>query len=195
MVLDYNGFNKQFNVPLTLGGSLDRNGDPWRYSSLDLNNTIFKVQYEKGTAVTLPTPVKYGSSFDGWYVDNNTFQTQVTASYIPQDNIPIYVKYIQTVNSMLLEDTNLYMIENGTKQINITNESTIEETYEFASNNTEIATVSNTGLVTATGTGDAIITITGNASSETKQVNVHVSNDNNIIDSYFFCLFYQLNNP
>lgn len=82
---------------------------------------------------------------------------------------------------MVLENTNEYMIVNGNKQINITNESSIEETYTFTSNNTSIATVSNTGMVTAVSSGDAIITITGNTSNETKRVNVHVSNDNNIV--------------
>ena len=79
---------------------------------------------------------------------------------------------------MVFEDTDLYINVNKTKQINITNASSIGEEYTYTSSNTSIATVSNTGLVTAVGVGDTTITITGSTTNETKQVNVHVSDDN-----------------
>ena len=127
---------------------------------------------------TLPTTSKYGYVFDGWYLDNNTFQNEVTTSYIPDASKTIYAKWIKSVNAMVFEDTDLYINVNKTKQINITNASSIGEEYTYTSSNTSIATVSNTGLVTAVGVGDTTITITGSTTNETKQVNVHVSDDN-----------------
>ena len=129
---------------------------------------------------TLPTATRYGYMFGGWYADD-TLQTEVTSSYVPTSNKTLYAKWVKSVDSMVFNDTTEYLVLNDTKQINITNSSTIEEAYTFTSNNTSIATVSSSGLITATGTGDTTITVTGSTSSQTKTINIHVSADNNIV--------------
>lgn len=63
---------------------------------------------------TLPTPVRDGYTFGGWYTDNGTFQTQLTTNKVPVGGATLYAKWTAneyTVNfhvnggNALTEDT------------------------------------------------------------------------------------------
>ena len=57
-------------------------------------NTISAVEVEKGKSITLATPTKAGSTFDGWYTESALTNKITTASYIPTSNITLYAKWV-----------------------------------------------------------------------------------------------------
>ena len=59
----------------------------------DGGSSVDDIEIEQGTAIgTLPVPTKANMSFDGWYLES-TYNTKVTASYIPTESIILHAKW------------------------------------------------------------------------------------------------------
>ena len=120
---------------------------------------------------TLPTPTPpTNKTFDGWYTEL-TGGVKVTSSYIPNNNITIYARYINDISGATISPSSISIINGNNQTITVSN---VEEEYTFTSNNTSIATVDSTGKVTGTGVGTTTITITGSTSGKTRTINVKV---------------------
>lgn len=118
----------------------------------------------------LPNATKVGYVVEGWYNGN----TKVDKNFIPTGNVTLTAHWVKSVDSMIIENTNLEVINGNTVQINITILDEMGETFTFTSNNTTIATVNSIGLITGVKAGTATITITGDISGQTKEVSVTV---------------------
>lgn len=58
-------------------------------------NSIQSIQVEKNKSFTLPIePTSEGKIFEGWFVENETFQTRFNTSYVVTSNITVYAKWI-----------------------------------------------------------------------------------------------------
>ena len=139
-------------------------------TSISNNSRIIPQETALGT---LPTTTRTGYYFDGWYTLQDGGE-KVTASYVPTSNITLYARWKKSVGSMTFASTTLELGRTEEAQINITNASSIEETYTFTSNKTSVATVDSTGKVTGVGVGTATITIRGTISNHTKTITVNV---------------------
>ncbi len=84
-------------------------------SCIDVNTTNYKITLEldggigdssiveeNGTAITLPTPIKDGYTFGGWYEDTN-FTTESTLEVMPKENITLYAQWLANEYSITLE--------------------------------------------------------------------------------------------
>ena len=59
----------------------------------DGGSSVDDIEIEQGTVIgTLPVPTKANMSFDGWYLES-TYNTKVTASYIPTESITLHAKW------------------------------------------------------------------------------------------------------
>ena len=123
---------------------------------------------------TLPTPIREGYYFDGWYT-GLTDGVEVTSDYIPENSMPIYARWKKSVASMIINPEEIDVDINEEQMINITNSNEIEEEFTFTSGDNSIASVDSNGKVTGIGTGETIITITGLVSGNTKIVSVYVN--------------------
>ena len=55
---------------------------------------VSSIKVTIGVSFKLPTsPIKAGSLFDGWFVDNNTFEVPFTTDYVLTRNIVVYAKW------------------------------------------------------------------------------------------------------
>ena len=134
-------------------------------------STIFKTSGEKMNY--LPTPVKTGYYFDGWYT-SATGGTEVTTDTIVSSNMTIYAHWKKSIVSANISSTNIKLDYQEEKTINITNSNTIEEDYEFSSENKLVATVDQTGKVTAISEGTTKIIIKGLASNQEVEISITV---------------------
>ena len=123
---------------------------------------------------TLPTPTPpTNKTFDGWYT-KLTGGIKVTSSYIPNNNITIYARYINDISGATISPSSISIINGNNQTITVSN---VEEEYTFSSNDTNIATVDSTGKVTGIEVGTTTITITGTSSGKTKTINVTVESN------------------
>ncbi|MBN2827161.1 MAG: InlB B-repeat-containing protein [Tissierellales bacterium] len=56
-------------------------------------NTVQTIQGAYNSSITLPTPIKTGYNFDGWYTDNNTFLNSYSDNKMPAVNQTLYAKW------------------------------------------------------------------------------------------------------
>ena len=55
---------------------------------------VADIEKREGSLIgTLPTPVRDGYTFGGWYTDNGTFQTQLTSNKVPVGGVTLYAKW------------------------------------------------------------------------------------------------------
>ncbi|MCR5832890.1 MAG: InlB B-repeat-containing protein [Candidatus Saccharibacteria bacterium] len=83
-VLNFNNLANTFDTPLTFGAGL-KNGQPFRYSDVDVSDILLKIKYNHGTTVTLPTPTKTNDTFLHW----NTAADNTGASYNGGDTVTV----------------------------------------------------------------------------------------------------------
>ena len=73
MLYDFGNRITTFNMPLSFGANLDQNGNPRRFSIVDLSNITIKLKYSYEEYLVLcqnlPTPEKSSYNFKGWYSD------------------------------------------------------------------------------------------------------------------------------
>ncbi|MBR3116598.1 MAG: InlB B-repeat-containing protein, partial [Bacilli bacterium] len=118
----------------------------------------------------IPTPVKTGSTFIGWYT-GLTDGIEVTSNYVPENDMPIYARYYKDLSGVTISPRNITIDIGQSETINITN---IEEEYTFVSNNPDVASVNQEGQVFGLEKGNATITITGSFSGKTVTIPVTV---------------------
>lgn len=51
------------------------------------------AKVEKGQSITLPTPVKEGSEFEGWFTES-TFKNKVNTEFTPSKDLTLYAKWV-----------------------------------------------------------------------------------------------------
>lgn len=70
----------------------------WTYAAIDVTfdsmdgNDLSIMQYT-GTALELPTPERYGYTFDGWYEQNTYLGTAMESPYVPTSDVTLYAKW------------------------------------------------------------------------------------------------------
>ena len=76
------------------------------------DETIPPITGEYGEYVDLPTPLRPGFSFEGWYLDNynHTSDTRYQSSYIPGENITLYAYWIESVSIVIMGEFKAYSI-------------------------------------------------------------------------------------
>lgn len=57
-------------------------------------NKLDSAKVEKGKSITLPTPVKDGNKFDGWYIDAE-FKTKANSPFAPTADTTLYAKWTE----------------------------------------------------------------------------------------------------
>lgn len=78
-LIDFSTMQGFFNAPLSFGANIDDNGNPRRYSSVDLSDISVKLTYSVSEipTISLPTPTRTGYLFGGWYTEE-TGGTRIT---------------------------------------------------------------------------------------------------------------------
>ena len=124
---------------------------------------------------SLPTPVRNGYLFDGWFTslsDNNA----INENYVVNNNTELFAKWTGSIDGATLENNFLSVKIGNTVQINITKSLENNEEYIYTSNNEEVALVDSNGLITGVNEGITTITIKGAKSNSTKTVTINVNN-------------------
>ena len=158
--------NVYTNIRVTVNGDF---GEKEKENSVlvtfDANGGVVNPKnkfYENGdTYGTLPTPVKTGYNFQGWY-EENTYETEVTSSseIESENNITLYAKYeVDAISNVSFTANPTAINTSGTSNITLTYNGTAK-TIAYSTNNTRIATVSRNGVITGISPGRATITAT-----------------------------------
>ena len=132
------------------------------------------ISVEPGNAVSgLPTPVRNGFVFDGWYLEN-TFDTLVVeGETTPDGDDEYFAKWTPSVTSATITNETIDLVVGENETINVTNVLSIEP-FTYSSSSTDVATVSSVGVVTAVGPGHTTVVLTGTRSHDTKTVTINV---------------------
>ena len=100
-VLNFNGFSNYFNVPLTIGASLDSNGAPFRYfvgtisdfkalyldDSATINNYLDHITYSSDNGITLKAIwIRDNAQYSGEYVFNGSNYIDTGIYLFSQEN-------------------------------------------------------------------------------------------------------------
>ena len=141
-------------------------------------NTQDKIITKGESIGTLPEVTRDNYVLDGWYKES-TFDNKVDSSFIPEDNIKLYAKWLKSVNGSTVDPEEMTVDIGTSKTITVTN---VEEEYTFSSSDSSIATVDENGKVTGVKEGTVTITVTGTKSGETKTIEVDVPNPINYIN-------------
>lgn len=98
----------------------------------DVSNII----KEAGESITEPTaPIKAGYTFDGWYIDNNTFENKFTFSTMPEESFTLYANWTEYLYTRINTSGELtvdgeYILFGEYPQTIKTNDVTITETID-----------------------------------------------------------------
>lgn len=84
--LDFTNLIRTFNTPLSIGVSLDKNNNPFRYIKGELGNVTISIKMKNDSDYTLPNPTYVNSDCDfiGWTGSNGTTPNKNVT--IPKDN-------------------------------------------------------------------------------------------------------------
>ncbi|HPD01842.1 MAG TPA: InlB B-repeat-containing protein, partial [Clostridia bacterium] len=64
--------------------------------------------------IPIPTPTRYGYNFEGWYLDDGTFEDEFDLNYMPAEDVTVYAKWSE------LNRYSLNLYDDGTHIIEIT---------------------------------------------------------------------------
>ena len=97
VVGDFSNFAQRIDSNLLIGSDV-RSNQPFRCFVGQMSNISVTMYYEgEEVVITLPSPVRTGYKFDGWY-SNSSFTNKVGdggTSYVPNGNITLYAKWIK----------------------------------------------------------------------------------------------------
>ena len=109
-LIDFSTMVGTFNAPLSFGANIDNNGNPRRYSTVDLSDITVKLTYylSEIPSISLPNPTRTGYLFDGWYTQE-TGGTKITSPTVESlANKRIYAHWIapSTTHYTIIFDSN-----------------------------------------------------------------------------------------
>ncbi len=140
------------------------------------------ISVDRGESIgELPNATNTGYYLDGWYTDISS-GVKIDSSFVPDQDIEVFARWKKSVQSLDITNSSIEIRAGDEETINITNSSSIEETYTFASNDSSIATVDSTGKVVGILEGNTTITITGDSSHQVRTIDVIVSSTTVITD-------------
>ena len=141
--------------------------------STPISNIFVNIGSEVGE---LPVPTKSDGIFVGWYT-NLIGGTQVETSTIINSNVTFYARWRTSIGGATFQNEKIILSPGTNSNIIITNENEIDETYTYASLDTNIASVNSTGIVSGVNIGTTTITVVGDESNQTKNILIIVRED------------------
>ncbi len=158
-VYNYTDLNKTFDYTLWFGADVDNKSSAFRFLKGELSNITVSLTYGSNELpITLPTPLRIGYIFKGWYADANYTQKIGNGGDIfsPLDNTNLYAKWKSESDYETESYTNdgNYVFD-GTNYINthmyLYSEENIDRNFEMSFDITNIGTnADNAVLMSAT---------------------------------------------
>ena len=155
-------------------GSMDTSN--LRDITLDGNGgTTLNIKVTLGEQVgNLPTSTRDGYVFDGWY-DAASGGNPIDPTTVVTSDDTYYAHWKLSAKNISFSPSSITLNNIGdTATVNITNASSIGETWTYSSNKTNVFTVNQNGVITAVGPGEAKLRATGDVSGQYKEMTITV---------------------